>query len=242
MSISCIITFQILSKGKWDKFLDEQSSRLKTLGHGGEDYQKRMLELSKKEEERMRDNGYKYLSIANPTHGDEFFSLLFNKDWNDKSMIGITRDKIYCLCSAEITCERLASFPKACAQTSVGDLLVLTNFVFGLRHKELLHTMMLTRVKDSKGGHFADYKKLRAYMRQETYWQGMFEEATIMIAKVEVEGPELPKTFEAFFKLSRKAHVSQAYSHVFDAQKVHQILVLYLRFFMRANSLYAGMY
>ena len=127
MSISCIITFQILSKGKWDKFLNEESSRLKTLGHGGEDYQKRMLELMKKEEERMRDNGYKYLSIANPTHGDEFFSLLFNKDWNDKSMIGIPRDKIYCLCSAKITRERLASFLKACAY---GDLLVLTNFVF----------------------------------------------------------------------------------------------------------------
>lgn len=79
--------------------------------------------------------------------------------------------------------------------------------------------MILTRVKDSKGGHFADYKKLRAYMRQETYWQGMFEEGTIMIAKFEIEGPQLPQSFEAFFKTSRKTHVSQAYTHVLGSIK-----------------------
>ncbi|MCO5585843.1 hypothetical protein L7F22_039776 [Adiantum nelumboides] len=122
-----------------------------------------MDEAMKREEEKMRDSGYKYLSI--PAHGEEFFSMLFKKDWNDKSMVGITRDKIYSLCTAKITAER---------------------------RKELLHMMALTKLKDSKGGHFTDYKKLRAYMRQEAYWQGMYEEAILHIEKLEVEGPKLP--------------------------------------------------
>ncbi|KAI5058193.1 hypothetical protein GOP47_0026363 [Adiantum capillus-veneris] len=87
------------------------------------------------------------------------------------------------------------------------------------RRKELLHMMILIKVKDSKGGHFADYKKLRAYMRQETYWQGMFGKAAIIIAKFEVEGPMLPKTFEVFLKATRKTQVSLAYTHVLANMK-----------------------
>lgn len=82
------------------------------MGCIGEDYKKKMDESIRKEEERMRDNGYKYLSIANPSHGDEFFSFLFNKDWKDKSMVGITRDKLYSLCSAKISRERYVHFSK----------------------------------------------------------------------------------------------------------------------------------
>ncbi|MCO5560554.1 hypothetical protein L7F22_014169 [Adiantum nelumboides] len=47
----------------------------------------------------------------------------------------------------------------------------------------------------------------------------MFDEATIMIAKFEIEGPQLPQSFEAFFKTSRKTHVSQAYTHVLGSIK-----------------------
>ncbi|MCO5594055.1 hypothetical protein L7F22_048076 [Adiantum nelumboides] len=140
----------------------------------------------------MRDSGYKYLSIANPAHGEEFLSMLFKKDWNDKSMVGITRDKLYSLCSAKITAER---------------------------QKDLLHMMTLTKLKDSKGGRFTDYKKLKAYMRQEAYWQGMYEEAILLIEKLEVEGPKLLETFEAFFKASHRMHVAQAYSHVLGSIK-----------------------
>ncbi|MCO5552304.1 hypothetical protein L7F22_005815 [Adiantum nelumboides] len=143
-------------------------------------------------EEKLRDNGYKHLSIANPLHGEEFFSMLFKKDWSDKSMIGITKDKLYSLCSAKITIER---------------------------YKELLHTMILTKAKDPKATHFADYKKLRFYMRQEAYWQGMFEEATLIIAKLQFEGLELPATFDGFFKTSQKLHVTQAYNTVLGTMK-----------------------
>ncbi|MCO5600745.1 hypothetical protein L7F22_054860 [Adiantum nelumboides] len=122
----------------------------------------------------------------------EFFSMLFKKDWSDKSMIGITKDKLYSLCSAKITVER---------------------------RKELLHTMILTKAKDPKATHLADYKKFRFYMRQEAYLQGMFEEATLIIAKLQVEGLELPATFDGFFKTSRKVHVTQAYNTVLGTMK-----------------------
>lgn len=92
----------------------EESSKLKSVGLVGEEFKKKMDEAIKREEERLRDSGYKYLSIANPAHGEQFFSMLFKKDWNDKSMVGITRDKLYSLCTAKITIERCVSFLMAC--------------------------------------------------------------------------------------------------------------------------------
>lgn len=72
----------------------------------GEELKIKMDQSIKHEEDKFRDSGYKYLCIANPTNGEEFFSMLFNRDWADKSMVGITRDKLYCLCSAKVTTER----------------------------------------------------------------------------------------------------------------------------------------
>ena len=38
--------------------------------------------------------------------------------------------------------------------------------------------MTLTKVKDPKAASvFADYKKMRFYMKQEAYWHGMYMEA-----------------------------------------------------------------
>ncbi len=79
--------------------------------------------------------------------------------------------------------------------------------------------MTLTKAKESKSTHFADYKRLRFYMRQEAYWQGMFEEASFLIAKLEVEGPQLPNSFESFFKSSRKNHVAEAFCHLLGIMK-----------------------
>ena len=79
--------------------------------------------------------------------------------------------------------------------------------------------MTLTKVKDPKASYFADYKKMRFYMKQEAYWHGISIEANILIEKLEVEGPSMPKTFEAFFKMSRKLHVIQAFSHLLVSMK-----------------------
>lgn len=56
--------------------------------------------------------------------------------------------------------------------------------------------MTLTKVKDPKGSHFF-YYKLRSYVREETYWHGMFKEASLLNAKSEVEGPRFSRTFVA---------------------------------------------
>ena len=87
------------------------------------------------------------------------------------------------------------------------------------RQKELLHFMILTKLKDQNSTHFSDYKKMRFYMKQEAYWHAMFEEVSILIAKFEVEGPQLPLTFEAFYKASRRVHVAHAYSNILGTMK-----------------------
>lgn len=79
--------------------------------------------------------------------------------------------------------------------------------------------MTLTKVKDPKASVFADYKKMRFYMKQEAYWHGMSMEASILIEKFEVEGTSMPKTFEVFFKTFRKIHVIHAYSHLLGPMK-----------------------
>ncbi|MCO5565090.1 hypothetical protein L7F22_018761, partial [Adiantum nelumboides] len=124
--------------------LKEENNKLRGMRLSNDEHKQKLDDVIKRMEEKLRDNDYKYLSIANPLHGEEFFSMLFKKDWSDKSMIGITKDKLYILCSTKITIDRC---------------------------KELLHTMILAKLKDPKAMHFADYKKLRVYMRQEAYWQ-----------------------------------------------------------------------
>ena len=78
--------------------------------------------------------------------------------------------------------------------------------------------MTLTKVKDPKAYYFAD-KKMRFYMKQEAYWHGIYIEANILIERLEVEGPSMPKTFEAFFKMSRKLHIIHAFSHLLVSMK-----------------------
>lgn len=79
--------------------------------------------------------------------------------------------------------------------------------------------MTLTKAKDPKASHFGDYKRMRAYMRHELYWHNMFNEACIMIAKFEVDGPWLPTTFETWYKAQRKIHVVEAFSHILTCMK-----------------------
>lgn len=72
-----------------------------------EDERKKRLEKATRvQEDRLKDRGYKYLSIANPHNGEEFFKLLFGLKWDDTSMLKITRDKLYCLTSSKISPER----------------------------------------------------------------------------------------------------------------------------------------
>ena len=87
--------------------MTEQRKKLRSLGLEGDEFKKKMEIAIKNKEENLRDSGYKYLAIANPIHGEEFFSLLYHKDWTDTNMVGITRDKLYSLCTAKISIERL---------------------------------------------------------------------------------------------------------------------------------------
>ena len=68
--------------------------------------QKRMEAAIKGEEARLKDRGYKYLAIANPANGEEFFEVLYKLNWEESGMVKITRDKLYCLASSKIPKER----------------------------------------------------------------------------------------------------------------------------------------
>lgn len=86
-----------------------EQSKLISQGLQGDELKKKMDDAVKRLEEKLQDSGYKYLCIANPANGEEFFKMLFERDWSDKTMVGITRDKLYSLCSAKITMERYNS-------------------------------------------------------------------------------------------------------------------------------------
>ena len=88
------------------KFLNEEDGKLRNRGLEGDELKKKLEASIKREEEKFRESGYKYLSIASPIHGEDFFSIIFNRDWDDKTMVGITRDKLYSLCTAKISIER----------------------------------------------------------------------------------------------------------------------------------------
>ena len=68
--------------------------------------QKRMEAAIKGEEAHLKDRGYKYLAIANPANGEEFFEVLYKLNWEESGMVKITRDKLYCLASSKIPKER----------------------------------------------------------------------------------------------------------------------------------------
>lgn len=71
--------------------------------------------------------------------------------------------------------------------------------------------MSLTKSKDAQYPHFGDYKLFRIYMKKETYWAHLYGEAMLLIERVQVEGPELPNYFEAFYKINMKNHIVQVY-------------------------------
>lgn len=75
------------------------------------------------------------------------------------------------------------------------------------RKKVLLQIMSLTKAKDPQYMHFGDYKTFRNYMKKEVYWAHMYVEASLVIRKLEVEGPQLPLDFEDFYKSSLKCHI-----------------------------------
>ena len=86
--------------------MSKEIAKLDALGVNEVEKKKRLDKAIKVEEDRLKDRGYKYLSIANTLNGDEFFKLLFGIKWDDPSMLKITRDKLYCLTSSKITPER----------------------------------------------------------------------------------------------------------------------------------------
>ena len=72
-----------------------------------------------------------------------------------------------------------------------------------------MHLMSLTKSKDSQYSHFSDYKLFRGYMKKETYWAHLNGEATLLIERLQVEGPRLPNSFEEVYKMSMKDHILQ---------------------------------
>ena len=51
------------------------------------------------------------LSIANPSNGQPFFSLLYAHNWvKDKDMVGLTKDKVHSIATAKITPDRYLFF------------------------------------------------------------------------------------------------------------------------------------
>lgn len=49
----------------------------------------------------------KMLSIANPTNGQGFFSLLYKYNWiRDKDLVGLTKDKVHSLATAKLDADR----------------------------------------------------------------------------------------------------------------------------------------
>lgn len=105
--------------------------------------------------------------------------------------------------------------------------------------------MSLSKNRDADASHFLDYKSFRAYMRKEAYWTQLNSEAWLLIKKMEVEGPALPSTFEAYFKNQRRLHVLQAFvailgdiKSVNDADKMPELLATTKRLVYRCVYIY----
>ncbi len=58
--------------------MSKEGAKLDALGLNDVENKKRLDKATKMEEERLKDRGYKFLSIANPLNGDEFFKLLYS--------------------------------------------------------------------------------------------------------------------------------------------------------------------
>ncbi|MCO5590400.1 hypothetical protein L7F22_044370 [Adiantum nelumboides] len=98
------------------------------------------------------------------------------------------------------------------------DALGLNDLEKKKRKKILLHLMSLTKSKDPQYPHFGDYKLFRGYMKKEIYWAHLNGEATLLIERLQVEGPQLPNSStKEFYKMSMKNHIVQAFPHLIDA-------------------------
>ena len=86
--------------------MSKEAAKLDALGLDDVERKKRLDKATKVEEERLKDRGYKFLSIANPHNSDEFFKVLYGIKWDEPGMLKVTRDKLYCLTSSKITPER----------------------------------------------------------------------------------------------------------------------------------------
>ncbi|MCO5567185.1 hypothetical protein L7F22_020873 [Adiantum nelumboides] len=90
----CGLISQLVWKDKFNAYMSKEATKLDALGLNDVGKKKRLDKATKVEEERLKDRGYKYLSIANPLNGDEFLKLLYGIKWNDPGMLKITRDKL----------------------------------------------------------------------------------------------------------------------------------------------------
>ncbi|MCO5609523.1 hypothetical protein L7F22_063751 [Adiantum nelumboides] len=68
---------------EFNAFMSKEIAKVDAVGLNDLEKKKRLDKATKVEEERLKDRGYKYLSIANPLNGDEFFKLLFGIKWDD---------------------------------------------------------------------------------------------------------------------------------------------------------------
>ncbi|MCO5554022.1 hypothetical protein L7F22_007548 [Adiantum nelumboides] len=86
-----------LWKDNFNAFMSKEAGKLDALGLNDVEKMKRLDKARKMEEERLKDRGYKYLSIANTLNGDEFFKLLYGIKWNDPNTKELSDIGIQCI-------------------------------------------------------------------------------------------------------------------------------------------------
>ncbi|MCO5582542.1 hypothetical protein L7F22_036439 [Adiantum nelumboides] len=79
----CGLISQLVWKDEFNAFMSKEIAKVDALGLNDLERKKRLDKATKVEEQRLKDRGYKYLSIANPLNGDEFCKLLFGIKWDD---------------------------------------------------------------------------------------------------------------------------------------------------------------
>lgn len=89
------IISQLVWKENFNSFITNTTHKIKREGLSKLEIVKKIEGAIKSEEERLKDRGYKYLSIANPENGEEFFQVLYGLNWEEQGMVKITRDKLY---------------------------------------------------------------------------------------------------------------------------------------------------
>ncbi|MCO5611301.1 hypothetical protein L7F22_065553 [Adiantum nelumboides] len=98
----CALIAQLVWKDDFNAHITKETAKIKGLGSSEQEVGKRLDKTIRAEEEQLKDKGYKYLAIANPSNDEELFAFLFGIRWDDDSMMQITKDKLYTLCSSKI--------------------------------------------------------------------------------------------------------------------------------------------